>query len=119
MASSKVRVKQTVSLRARVHTGVARFFLATTYQNEKKYQWPQNVPNCSKIHQMAVKFTNIFHFVHIRNISKLGFLVPIKIHHLATLVHSNLLKMFVYCNFNPFDKQLTDMVDDKQKNEML
>jgi hypothetical protein len=40
----------------------------------KYTEWPQNIPNGRKIHQMAVNYTNIFHCKTLQNLPKLGFL---------------------------------------------
>jgi hypothetical protein len=53
-----------------------QIFLDTTYQNWAiQTKWPQNLPKCHKIHQMANKFTKIFHYKAFRNIPKFGFFV--------------------------------------------
>jgi hypothetical protein len=40
-----------------VRLRVARFVLAQTYQNWEKYtKWPQTIPNCHKLYQMAIKY---------------------------------------------------------------
>jgi hypothetical protein len=44
----------------------------------------ENIPNGSKIDQMAITYTNIFHCKALQNLPKLGFL-GLKICHLATL----------------------------------
>jgi hypothetical protein len=48
-------------------SGLPEFFLVRTYQNEK------NIPNDHEYFQMAVKYTNIFHFKALQNMPKLGF----------------------------------------------
>jgi hypothetical protein len=60
-----------------IHKQGCQIFLGTTYQNGKKYQlinnvykWPQNIPNGSKIYQMAIKYTNICHSKTLQNLPK-------------------------------------------------
>jgi hypothetical protein len=53
-----------------------------TVHNVKYTKWPQNTPNCHKIYQMALKYTNIFYSKALQNIRKSGL---IQIWHLATL----------------------------------
>jgi hypothetical protein len=56
-------------------------FWGTTYQNGKNTKGPQNVSNGiiynimhgSKIDQMAIKYTNIFHCKTLQNLTKMGF----------------------------------------------
>jgi hypothetical protein len=46
------------------------------YQMTTKYtQWPQNILNCRKIDQMAIKYTNFFHCKTLQNLPILEFLV--------------------------------------------
>jgi hypothetical protein len=63
---------------------VARFFLVQKYQNgknipndRKPYKTTINysILNDSKLFQMAIKYTNIFHSKALHNLPKLGFLV--------------------------------------------
>jgi hypothetical protein len=75
-----------------LHLGmVARFFVSQytktwkIYQITSKYtKVPQNMPNGSKIDQMAMKYTSIFHCQTLQNLPKLGFF-GLKIYHLAIL----------------------------------
>jgi hypothetical protein len=46
----------------------------------------QNIPNGSKIHQMAITYTNIFHLQDPTKFSQIG-IFGLKIYHLATLGH--------------------------------
>jgi hypothetical protein len=41
----------------------------------KNIKWPQNVSNGRKIDLMDIKYTNIFHYKTLQNLSKLGFFV--------------------------------------------
>jgi hypothetical protein len=55
------------------------------YQISIKYnKWPQNITHGRKIDQMAIKYTNIFHYKALENLTILGFFC-LKINHLATL----------------------------------
>jgi hypothetical protein len=46
------------------------------YQIIIKYsEWLQNIQNCRKIDQMAIKYTNIFHCKTLQSLPKLEFLV--------------------------------------------
>jgi hypothetical protein len=47
----------------------------TIPNNLKMARWPQRTPNDSKIDQMAIKYTNIFHCKTLQNWPKLLFLV--------------------------------------------
>jgi hypothetical protein len=76
---------------------VARFFLVQTYQNGKIYtKWPQTIPNCHKLYQMAAyvmfqmvindqKFCQHFPFQGPPKFTQIG-TFGLKINHLATLV---------------------------------
>jgi hypothetical protein len=78
-----------------------QIFLDTTYQNEKKYtNLPQNIPNVHKIHQMAIKYTNILQeppkFTQ-------NCIFGLKICHLATLILINIaFKTFSIFEANSF-----------------
>jgi hypothetical protein len=59
-----------------------QIFNGATYQNgnnipndHKIHPWPQNIPNGSKIDQMAIKCSNIVHCKTFQNLPKFGFLV--------------------------------------------
>jgi hypothetical protein len=57
-----------------------RIFLGATYQNGKNIQkWPQNIRNGSKIDQMDIKFTDIFHSLDTAKITQIG-IFGLKIH---------------------------------------
>jgi hypothetical protein len=51
----------------------------------KYTKWSQNIQNGSKIDEMAIKCTNIFHRSTLKKFTKIGIL-GLKIYHLATLV---------------------------------
>jgi hypothetical protein len=55
-----------------------------SWYNIPKTGIPTDLPNVHKTYQMAIKYTNIFHFKILQNLPKLGFLV-LEIFHLTTL----------------------------------
>jgi hypothetical protein len=83
-----------------MYTRVARFSWAQHTKTGKMYQMttkftksPSNLPIGRKIYQIAVKYTNIFHYNTLQNLPKSG-IFGLKIYHLATLRTYNLWRNY-------------------------
>jgi N-glycosylase/DNA lyase len=75
------------------HFQGCQIFLGTKTPKREKYtkmttkntEWPQNIPNCTKINEMSKKLTNISHCKTLQKFSQIG-IFGFKIYHLAALI---------------------------------